>query len=340
MASLSEIIGGVFSTQVNTAVEACNNVVMDRQSGAKFFAHLNPRVEKDYMDDTSPGYSQYMMQKAFDMLMDAANTQGSVFQIAIERLGLNMPDSLTMSEIINAVKTKLYEISLDTVDEVMGNKLSEFANPQKTALEKEWMLKVLSTTISPAVDPSSVELFNYLRPEHSTGFDSLSRLRLLNNLVEQDQRSNGTSWISEGWTGANWTMMKKLLSDYAEFDERTISLSSTDISKNEPETAFTLVEGFSHLCQQLQKPRLASDSSTPFLATNFIKRQLTPFEENLIKANGDGRRDIFKKMESIAVELVSAGNAHNRASAEAIAAQNQSYVRCGQVIWSRRLILQ
>lgn len=266
-----------FACQVNASVEACNRAVVDKNSEATFFAHLNPRYERDELDDTSTGYMQYMWQKTFDILLDSAKSEKpTVFQAMVERLGMKMPSVEVMQGLIEIVKRKLYSISEDTYKSIVENPQGE---QQKVQLEQEWILRILnSVKTAPSSYTSIIEL--------PFAVDFLNSLNVDGKVLTQDERTH---------------FFQRLMKEFSDFDKSLMTKAEQIPARFEDRSplAKAIIEEFNTLPLGDDVKISYKSEVSPYVAMQYVTRKLRDTVSLLDSSDDNERRTILSNLSAL-----------------------------------------
>jgi predicted patatin/cPLA2 family phospholipase len=193
VAGAVETLTSVFASQVNGVIQRMTDEVQKPNSQVTFFGHINTKVDKDCMDDTSPEYVQYMLQKVFDLVRDSSKDKNSALAVMLQRLKLELPAGDKLDSLLDNLKTKIYQISLDTYNSILGKELRLEANPARVELEKTWMKRVCEDCAANGVKASALDFLNRIHPEDNRNFATEQRQNLLNMV----QAPANHSWVND-----------------------------------------------------------------------------------------------------------------------------------------------
>lgn len=274
--------------QVKAAIQACEDEVEKDHSPATFFAHLNPRVNKDSMDDTSSGYTHYMLQKVLDFLRDSVAAPNSAFKAVLKQLDISVPDLQVLESVTNKIRTQLYAISEDTYLSVMGQPFSLSANEKKIRLEKEWLIKLCQDAAANGLKPYHVDLFNNAHPEGQEEFTPASRAEFLLKLLGKGKDSVEATFLKK--VDVFQTTLQKI----AAYERSSVVWNFTEKNwPNEgPVVSYQLMAEFNKLCQE--------DPSLSVCALKYLSYGMKHAELALEKADTKTRAVIFAQLNEFA----------------------------------------
>jgi hypothetical protein len=249
-----KVIEEVFAAQVSAVERNCRQAVEDSTSELRFYARLQARLEagKGDMDNTSPEYIQYAINKAFEV------TRGPVFMNMLERLGIRRPTDLELHDVHKSI-THLLNYSL-----------SGYKDPslpiyqQLSVLEKEFVERKLKQR--------DFDCYVKLSDAKGNSATSEAKEKLLTDIIEDLVKKHPSTLVTTlaGWFGVDTVeSIKEMVLRGSDFHQVSKPLPKFEldhvhggITKEAASQLFTEFEGcLSHAKYKYERSSIGSAAS-------------------------------------------------------------------------------